>query len=129
MVEKKKTKKNASSKDVPRKGAKAEKIDCKDRLCPIHGIKKLKLRGRTFEGEVVKKLSGRVSIQFERMIRLAKYERYEKRKTKLHARLPDCMKDDVHIGDRIQIVETRPISKTIHFVVSKLIKSVGEVSK
>jgi small subunit ribosomal protein S17 len=107
-------------KKISKKEAKV--VECKDRLCPIHGDKKLKLRGRTFEGEVVKVLSGRVTIQFERMLKLPKYERYEKRKTKIHARLPDCMSDDVALGDRIQVAETRPISKTIHFVVTKVIR-------
>jgi small subunit ribosomal protein S17 len=97
-------------------------IECKDRLCPTHGDRKLKMRGRTFEGVVVKKLPGRVTIQFERMMKLPKYERYEKRSTKIHARLTDCMKDDANVGDLIQISETRPISKMIHFVVSKIVK-------
>lgn len=96
---------------------------CKDRLCPIHGNRKLKMRGRTFEGVVVKKLPGRVTIQFERMLKSSKYERYEKRNTKIHARLPDCMNNDFEVGDLIQIAETRPISKMIHFVVSKVIKT------
>jgi small subunit ribosomal protein S17 len=99
-----------------------KEITCKDRLCPKHGDKKLKMRGRTFQGEVVRKLPGRVTIGFERMLKLPKYERYEKRWTKIHARLPDCMKDDVAVGDLIEIAETRPISKMIHFVVSKVIK-------
>ncbi len=98
------------------------RVKCKDRLCPIHGDRKLKRRGRTFEGVVVKKLSGRVTIQFERMLKLPKYERYEKRKTKIHARLPDCISDNVGVGDLIQIAETRPISKMIHFVVSKVVR-------
>lgn len=100
-----------------------ETIECNDRLCPMHGDKKLKLRGRTFEGVVVKKLPGRVSIELERMIKLPKYERYEKRKTKIHARLPDCMKNNVNVGDLVQIAETRPISKMIHFVVNKVVRS------
>ena len=95
---------------------------CKDRLCPVHGDRKLKMRGRTFEGVVIKKLPGRITIQFERMLKLSKYERYEKRKTKIHARLPSCISDTVEVGDLIQIAETRPISKMIHFVVSKVIK-------
>ena len=99
-----------------------EEVKCKDRLCPKHGDKKLKMRGRIFEGIVINKLHSRVTIQFERMLKLSKYERYEKRKTKIHARLPDCMKKDVDVGDLIQISETRPISKTIHFVVSKIIR-------
>tara|TARA_Y100000310_G_scaffold265631_1_gene276770 strand:- start:7914 stop:8261 length:348 start_codon:yes stop_codon:yes gene_type:complete len=102
---------------------KVEKVECNDRLCPKHGDKKLKLRGRIFEGEILKKLPGRVTIQFERMVKVPKYERYEKRKTKLHARLPDCMKNGVNVGDLIQISETRPISKMIHFVVISIIKS------
>jgi small subunit ribosomal protein S17 len=99
-----------------------EKVECGDRFCPVHGKDKLKMRGRTFEGEVIRKLSGKVTIQFERMLKLPKYERYEKRRTKIHARLPDCMKDDVEIGDLILIAETRPISKMIHFVVSKIVR-------
>ena len=112
--EKKTTKKVAKKAEV--------KVECNDRLCPIHGENKLKMRGRTFEGVVVKKLIGRVSIEFERMLKIPKYERYEKRKTKIHARLPDCMKDDVNVGDLIQVAETRPISKMIHTVVSKVIR-------
>ena len=104
------------------KKTKIENVVCNDRLCPVHGKDKLRMRGRTFEGEVVRKLSGRVVIQFDRMMKLPKYERYEKRKTKIHARLPDCMKDDVQIGDLIQVSETRPISKMIHFVVSKVVR-------
>jgi small subunit ribosomal protein S17 len=116
MVENKKTTKK------PAKKAEV-KVECKDRLCPIHGDKKLKMRGRTFEGTVTKKLPGRVTIGFERMLKLPKYERYEKRRTKIHARLPDCMKDDVKVGDLILIAETRPISKMIHFVVSKVVRA------
>lgn len=118
MAEKKKT----ISKKPVKKVEKKVEIECKDRLCPKHGDRKLKMRGRTFEGTVIRKLHGRVTIEFERMLRLSKYERYEKRKTKIHARLPDCMKDEVAVGDLIQIAETRPISKMIHFVVSKVVR-------
>ena len=114
VEEKKKTTKTAKKAEM--------KVECKDRLCPKHGDKKLKMRGRVFEGKVIKKLPGRVTIQFERMLKIPKYERYEKRKTKIHARLPDCMKNDVAVDDLIQIVETRPISKMIHFVVSKVVR-------
>ena len=112
----------AERKKVIKKQVAKIEVSCADRLCPVHGDRRLKMRGRTFEGTVVKKLHGRVTIQFERMLKLAKYERYEKRRTKIHARLPGCMRDEVGVGDLIQISETRPISKMIHFVVSKLIK-------
>ncbi|MAG39926.1 30S ribosomal protein S17 [Candidatus Pacearchaeota archaeon] len=92
---------------------------CEDKFCPVHGEQKLRRRGRVFEGTVIKKLPGRVTIQFERILKLSKYERYEKRKTKIHARLPDCMADEVSVGDLIEVAETRPISKMIHTVVTK----------
>lgn len=99
-----------------------KKVSCNDRLCPWHGDRKLKLRGRKFQGEVVKVLPGRVTISFERMIKLPKYERFEKRRTKIHARLTECMQGDVAVGDLIEISETRAISKMIHFVVSKVVR-------
>lgn len=96
--------------------AKVEKTECNDFACPNHGD--ISLRGRIFKGTVIKKFPKRIVIEFERTIYIKKYERYSKRKTKLHARLPDCMSKDVDIGDYVQIKECRPISKIIHFVVT-----------
>lgn len=98
--------------------------ECNDSKCPIHG--NLKARGRFFEGRVTKKFPTRVAIEFERMIYVRKYERYLRSKTKIHARLPKCMENDINLGDLIRIQECRPLSKIIHFVVIKKIKSVGE---
>lgn len=84
-------------------------------------------RGRIFKGTVIKKFPKRVVIEFERTIYIKKYERYSKRKTKLHARLPDEMIKEINIGDYIEIRECRPLSKIIHFiVVRKVIKGVGK---
>ena len=91
------------------------KNDCNDRNCHLHG--NLKTRGRFFEGVVTKKFPKRVVIEFERMIYVRKYERYKKSKTKIHARLPNCMTDQINIGDLIKIQECRPLSKIIHFAV------------
>lgn len=96
-------------------------VECKDFACPKHGS--ISLRGRSFYGNAIKKFPKRVVIEFERTIFVRKYERYAKRKTKLHARLPDCMSKEINIGDYIEIKECRPISKIIHFVV------VGKVGK
>ncbi len=87
---------------------------CEDRFCPKHG--KISLRGRNFKGKVIRKFPKRICIEFERTIYIKKYERYAKRKTKLHARLPDCLFEDINIGDYVEIKECRPISKIIHFV-------------
>ncbi|MDD5193831.1 MAG: 30S ribosomal protein S17 [Candidatus Nanoarchaeia archaeon] len=93
--------------------------NCNDKLCPFHG--QISLRGRNFQGKVIKKFPKRVVIEFDRTLYVQKYERYSKRKTKLHARLPDCLKDEINIGDFIEIAECRPISKIIHFIAIKKI--------
>ncbi|VVB80626.1 30S ribosomal protein S17 [uncultured archaeon] len=113
MVEKIKTTKKEESKTSG---------NCADKFCPFHGREAVKLRGRTFEGEVINKLPGRVKIQFDRVSYISKYERFDRRRTKLHARLPDCLKEEVHVGDWIQISECRPLSKIIHFIVTKKIR-------
>jgi len=98
---------------------------CNDSNCHVHGS--LKARGGTFEGKVTKKFPRRITIEFQRMVYIRKYERYSKSKTKIHARLPDCMKDTINIGDYIKVQECRPLSKIIHFVVIKKIKNKGEL--
>ncbi len=94
---------------------------CDGRDCPFHG--ELRARGKTFEGVVVKKLPKRLTIEFERMIYIRKYERYAKSKTKIHARLPQCLENEINVGDTILVRECRPLSKIIHFVAVKKIKS------
>ena len=97
-----------------------DRVSCNDRDCPTHG--KLRARGRSFKGYVIKKLDKRVTIQFDRIVRVRKFERYYTKQSKLHARLPDCMKDIIQIGDYIEIKECRPLSKIIHCVVVKKIR-------
>ena len=72
-------------------------------------------RGRIFKGIVAKKFPTRVVIEFERTVFVQKYERYYKKKTKLHAHLPKGI--DINVGDYIKIQECRPLSKIIHFIV------------
>jgi len=92
--------------------------------CPIHG--NLKVRGRVFEGHVIRKFPKRVTIWFERMVYVRKYERYKKSRTKIHARLPPCMESIISVGDLIKIQECRPLSKIIHFVVIEKVKDAKE---
>ena len=87
--------------------------ECRDKDCPVHG--NLKLHGRTFKGFVVSKHEKRIAIELDRMIYIKKYERYAKKKIKLHARLPTCMEKEVSVGDLVRIKECRPLSKIIHF--------------
>jgi small subunit ribosomal protein S17 len=93
---------------------KAPKAECTDRHCPFHG--ELGLHGRTFVGKVVTTDYNRTaSIVWERSVYLAKYERYEQRKSKVKAHNPDCV--GAKVGDTVKIMECRPISKTKSFVV------------
>jgi small subunit ribosomal protein S17 len=78
-------------------------------------------RGRTFKGYVTKVFSNRIVIEFEKTVYVPKYERYYKKKTKLHARLPEQLV--VEIGDYVKIQECRPLSKIIHCVALEKIKS------
>ena len=77
-------------------------------------------RGRTFQGTVVKKFPRRVVIEFDRTIYVPKFERFSRKTTRLHARLPDGM--NIKEGDYIKVRECRPLSKIIHFVVVKKIR-------
>jgi small subunit ribosomal protein S17 len=77
-------------------------------------------RGRIFEGVIVKLFPHRVVVENERTMYIQKYERFYKKKTKLHARVPQGM--HLQLGDRIKIRECRPLSKIIHFIVESVIK-------
>ncbi|GAB6056073.1 30S ribosomal protein S17 [Methanobacterium alkalithermotolerans] len=88
--------------------------ECNDPNCPFHGT--LPVRGQILEGIVTSDKSER-TITLERSFYkfIRKYERYEKRKSKISAHLPDCIQ--VNIGDTVKVAECRPLSKTKHFVV------------
>ena len=92
----------------------APKQSCNDLNCPFHG--KLSVRGRQLTGTVVSaKMRKTAVIEFGRLHFWKKYERYEKRRTKLKVHNPECIgaKD----GDIVNIMECRPLSKTKHFVI------------
>ena len=84
-------------------------------------------RGRIFEGTVTKVFPHRVVIESERTIYVQKYERYYKKKTKLHARVPEGV--EINLGDLVKIQETRPLSKIVHFIVIEIVKKVTKEEK
>lgn len=91
---------------------------CSDAKCPFHG--KLSVRGRYFTGTVVSaKMRKTAVIEFDRLYFLEKYERYEKRRTKLKVHNPECI--NAKEGDVVNVVECKPLSKTKNFtIVQKL---------
>ena len=97
-------------------GIKAEipKQACKDKHCPFHS--ELSTHGRIFTGAVIKKnVHKTASISWGRQIYLPKYERYEKKRTRVKAHIPDCL--NIIVGNKVRIMECAPISKTKHFVI------------
>ena len=87
---------------------------CTDSQCPFHG--NLSIRGATFVGTVrANKMTKTVSIDWERRKVLPKYERYEKKRTKIKAHNPPCI--NAQEGDVVKIMQCRPLSKTKNFVV------------
>lgn len=91
---------------------------CSDLRCPFHG--KLSLRGRQFKGTVVStKMRRTAVIEFNRLNFINKYERYEKRRTRLKAHNPDCI--SAKDGDIVNVMECKPLSKTKNFVVIQIL--------
>ncbi len=94
------------------------KQKCNDNSCPFHG--NLKCRGRIFSGTVISaKMHKTVVVEWSRIINLPKYERYEKKNTKIKAHNPSCL--NAKEGNIVKISECRPLSKTKNFVVIEVI--------
>ena len=89
--------------------------------------KRIGTRGKIFEGKVIRKFPKRVTIELERNVYVKKYERYARARIRIHARLPKDMEKEIKIGDLIQVRECRPLSKIIHFIVTKKIKDAEEM--
>lgn len=103
----------------------APKAVCQDRHCPFHG--NLKVRGRVFTGTVIKSsMHKTVTVEWPRLFYLQKYERFEKRRTRIKAHNPECV--NAKTGDGVKIAESKPISRTKNFVVIEVIKHESSTS-
>jgi small subunit ribosomal protein S17 len=88
--------------------------ECNDTNCPFHGS--LPVRGQMIEGTVVSVKMDRTAVVERKYLRYQKkYERYEKRTSRYSAHSPECI--GTKVGDRVTIVECRPLSKTVSFVI------------
>ena len=93
-------------------------MECNDKNCPKHGT--IKTRGNVFEGTVVSdKMDHSIVVERKYLKKVPKYERTERARSRITAHKPSCI--DVKVGDKVQISETRKISKTKNFVVTKVI--------
>ncbi|MFH0859913.1 MAG: 30S ribosomal protein S17 [Candidatus Altiarchaeota archaeon] len=97
-----------------KKGNKKE-ADCGDVNCPKHGT--LPTRGLLLEGVVVSdKMNKTVIVQRDYYVKVRKYERYKKSRSRLSAHNPPCI--NAKAGDKVRIAECRKLSKTVNFVVT-----------
>lgn len=87
--------------------------ECNDKECPFHGT--LSVRGQLFRGKVVKTYKKSAVVEREILRKIPKYERYLKKRSKIHAHNPRCI--DARVGDIVTIAECRPLSKTKSFVI------------
>lgn len=90
-----------------------EKV-CDDPLCPWHGS--LPVRGMLMEVTVERLKMNRTAVVIhEYLHETAKYLRFMRRRKRNHVRVPPCI--EVKPGDRVIIGETRPLAKSVSFVV------------
>jgi small subunit ribosomal protein S17 len=92
---------------------------CDDKNCAFHG--NISIRGRTFVGIVkAARATKTATVVWERKSFLPKYERYERRRTSVKAHNPECL--NAKIGDKVKIMECKPLSKTKKFVIVEVMK-------
>ncbi len=85
-----------------------------DKNCPFHGERVV--RGRTLVGKITSaKVKRNAIMEIERRVPLPKYERFEKRRTRIMVHNPECI--SAKEGDTVKVMETRKISKMKCFVV------------
>jgi small subunit ribosomal protein S17 len=93
---------------------KAPETACNDKHCPFHG--KLSVRGQVIDGVVVSnKMTNTAVVERNYLKYDQKYERYEKKTSRYSAHCPPCL--NVGVGDAVKLVECRPLSKTVTFVI------------
>jgi len=88
--------------------------ECNDQKCPFHA--KVKLRGRILTGIITStKMNATVVVKRNFTFYVKKYQRYERRNSKITAHLPHCI--EAEVGDTVKIAESKKLSKTVNFIV------------
>ncbi|VVB80918.1 30S ribosomal protein S17 [uncultured archaeon] len=79
-------------------------------------MQSIRTRGRTFTGIVLEaRMQSTATVEWPRRKYVSKYERYEKKRTRIKAHNPKDI--DAKKGDIVKVEECRPISKTKHFTI------------
>src|SRR3989338_6399975 len=92
---------------------------CDDRHCPFHG--ELKVRGRIFIGTAIRSVFHKSTIiEFPRKFYLPKFERFEKRRSRIPIHIPPM--NNISKGDTGQGMESKAIPKTKNLVAVEVMK-------
>lgn len=82
-------------------------------------------RGQEFIGTVEStKMQKSATVRWEYTQEVPKYERKERRNTKITAHVPENM--EIEEGDEVRVSETRPISKTKSHIITEKIENGAE---
>jgi len=96
--------------------------ECNDKKCPWHG--NISVRGSLFVGRVVKaRMHNTVVVEREHLVWIRKFKRYERKRSRIHAHNPSCV--SAREGDIVLIGETRPLAKSVSFVVLGILSQKG----
>jgi small subunit ribosomal protein S17 len=90
--------------------------ECSDKYCPFHGT--TRIRGKITKGVVVSRKSDTTAIIRQDYVHFVpKYQRYERRNTRIACHLPECLSDTIKLGDTVILGESRKISKNKAFII------------
>ena len=96
-------------------------VDCNSENCLKHG--NLRVRGVVKTGFVRStKAKNTAVVEVPYVYPITKFERFEKRKSKVHIHIPPCETANVHEGDLVEFGECRKISKTKSHVFMRKMK-------
>ena len=113
------------SRNIGVPGVVVPKKECEDKKCPFHGD--TKIRGKITKGVVVSKKSrNTVVIRQDYVQFIKKYQRYERRNSRLACHLPECLWYEIEVGDLVRVGEARKLSKTKTFIVLDKLKGGAE---
>ncbi len=98
-------------------GIQAPEKQCMDKKCPYHG--EIRVTQELLRGRVVRKdVNHSATIMWRRPFYVAKYERYETRRSRIRVHNPPCL--DADVGQEVLVAKTKPLSKMKHHVVIQI---------
>ena len=98
-------------------GVKAPAKECTNKKCPFHG--EITVKPELFQGRVIRKdINRSATMEWSTSFYVAKYERFETRRSRMRVHNPACV--DADIGQEVLAAKTKPLSKTKHHVIIQI---------